>query len=51
MHTLPNISRGKGNQTRKLVHLIEVQQDKYFPSKIMQKNEAGRLVPDFFLFF
>ena len=43
---LSNISRSKDNRTMKLGQLIE--QEKYFSSKAIQNNEAGRLVPDLF---
>ena len=35
---LPNFSKSKGNQTMKFDLLVEY--NKYFSSKIMQKNEA-----------
>ena len=50
IHTLPDISRSKSNQTIKLGQLIEYNVRNIF-SKIVQKNEAKRLIPDFFLFF
>ena len=48
----PNISKSKGNQMMKLGRVIE---DKkrisfFFLKKGHSKNEAGRLVPDFFYF-
>ena len=46
----PNISRSKGNQTIKFVHLIEYNK-KIFFFKNYGENEAERLVPDLFLFF
>ena len=50
MHILPNISQSKGNQTMKFGHLIEYNKINIF-SKNYAENEAGRLVPDLFLFF
>ena len=46
---LPNSHEVKA--TRQIWSLNRVQQDKYFPSNIMQKNEAGNIAPDLFLFF
>ena len=48
MHTLPNISRSKGNQ--KLGRFIEYDVRYFFPENHAE-NESGRLVPDLFLFF
>ena len=42
IYTLSNISRSKNNQTLRR---------KIFFFKTHGENEAGRLVPDFFLFF
>ena len=47
---LPNISPSKGNQTMKLGQLIEYNKRNIF-LKNYAENEAGRLVPDLFLFF
>ena len=44
IHILPIISRSKGNRTEKFSQIIL-----FF--KNHAENEAGRLVPDFFLFF
>ena len=50
IHILPNISRSKGNQTLKFCQLIEYyKRDNFF--KNHEENEAGRLVPELFLFF
>ena len=47
---LPNISRSKENQAIKFGRLIEYSnRNNLF--KNHEENEAGRLVPDFFLFF
>ena len=47
IHILPNISQSKGNQTMKFGQLI-----KYNRNIFLQKFwQAGRLVPDLFLFF
>ena len=45
-----NISQSKGNQTIKFGQLIEYN-EKYFFFKNYGENEAGRVVPDLFLFF
>ena len=50
MHILPNISQSKRNQTMKLGQLIECNKRNIFLQKLCG-NEAGRLVPDLFLFF
>ena len=50
IHILPNISRSKGNQTMKLGQLIEYNKIIFFLQKLCE-NEAGRLVPNLFLFF
>ena len=50
IHILPNISQSKGNQTMKFGQLIEYNKRNTFLQKYA-KNEAGRLVPDLFLFF
>ena len=46
---LPNISRSKGNQARKFGQLMEYN-NTIFYFKSHTENEAGRLVPDLFLF-
>ena len=45
---LANISRIKGNQAMKFGQFYK---EKYFFFKNYAENEAGKLVPDFFLFF
>ena len=50
IHLLPNISKSKDKQTMKLDQLREYNK-KIFFFKNYAKNEAGRLVPDLFLFF
>ena len=50
IHILPNISRSTDNQTMKLVQLIEYTGEIFFLKNHAQ-NEAGRLVPELFLFF
>ena len=45
-----NISRSKDNQTLKVGQVIEYNKRNIFLQKSC-KNEAGRLVPDLFLFF
>ena len=50
MQILPNVSRSKSNQTMKLGQLLEYNKRKIF-FKNYAENEAGRLVPDIFLFF
>ena len=50
IHILPNISQTKDNQTIKFGQLIEYNKKKYFLFKSYAENEAGRLVPDLFLF-
>ena len=47
---LPNISQSKGNQTMKFYQLMEYNKTNIF-FKNYAENEAGRLVPDLFLFF
>ena len=47
---LPNISRIKSNKTVKFDLLIEHNTEKFF-FKNHAENEAGRLIPDLFLFF
>ena len=47
---LPKISQSKGNQTMKFGNLIECNKGNIFLQKLCGK-EAGRLVPDLFLFF
>ena len=49
-HILPDISQSKGNQTMKFGHLIECNKRNIFLQNYAE-NEAGRLVPDLFLFF
>ena len=52
IHILPNISRSKDNQTMKFGQIIEYNMSKHILQKSCRKeNEAGRLVPDLFLFF
>ena len=46
---LPNISQSKGNQTIKFGQLIEVTKEIFFFKNFVEK-EAGRLVPDLFIF-
>ena len=48
IHILPNIAQSKGNKTMKFGQLIEYLM-LFF--KNYAENEAGRLVPDLFLFF
>ena len=43
-HILLNISQIKGNKAMKFGQLIKIYEN-------MQKNEAGKLAPDHFLFF
>ena len=50
IHILPNISQSKGNQTMKLGQLIEYNKRNIFLQNYAE-NQAGRLVPDLFLFF
>ena len=50
IHTLPNISQSKGNQTTKFGQLIEYNK-KNILLKYHAENGAGRLIPDIFLFF
>ena len=50
IHLLPNISQSKDNQTMKFGQLIEYNQINTY-LKNYAENEAGRLVPDLFLFF
>ena len=50
IHLLPNISKSKDKQTMKLDQFREYNK-KIFFFKYYAKNEAGRLVPDLFLFF
>ena len=47
---LPNISQSKGNKTMKLGQLIEYNNRNIF-LQTFTEDEAGRLVPDLFLFF
>ena len=50
---LPNISRSKGNQTMKFGQLIEYNKGNICGNyaENYAENEAGRLVPDLFLFY
>ena len=48
IHILPNISQSKGNQTMKFGQLIEYNRIFF---KAYAENEAGKLVPEVFLFF
>ena len=50
IHLLPNISQSKSNQTMKFGQLIEYNKINTY-LKNYAENEAGRLVPDLFLFF
>ena len=50
IHILPNISRGKINQAKNYGQLIEYNVRNIFFKKHAE-NEAGKLVPDLFLFF
>ena len=50
IHILSNISRSKDNQTMKLGQVIEYNKRIFF-FKDQAENEAGRPVPDLFLFF
>ena len=50
IHTLPNISQSKGNQTMKFGQLIEYKKRNSF-FKNYAENEVRRLVSDLFLFF
>ena len=50
IHILTNISRSKSNYTMKLGQLIEYNKWKIFLQKLCAENDAGRLVPDLFLF-
>ena len=49
IHILPDISQSNGNQTMKFGQLIEYNK-RNFSFKNYAENEAGRLVPDLFLF-
>ena len=49
IHILANISQSKGNQTMKFGQLIEYNKRNIFLQNYAE-NEAGRLVPDLFLF-
>ena len=49
-HILPNISRGKSNQTIKFGQLIEYNMRNILLEKSC-RNEVGRIVPDLFFFF
>ena len=50
MHILPNISASKSNQATKRDQLIDYDKRNIFLQNYAE-NEAGRLVPDLFLFF
>ena len=50
IHLLSNISQSKDNQTMKFGQLIEYNKINTY-LKNYAENEAGRLVPDLFLFF
>ena len=50
MHTLPNIARNKNSWAMEFTQLIEYNQRNIL-FKNHAPNEAGRLVPDHFLFF
>ena len=50
IHILSNISQSKGNQTMKFGQLIEYNKRNIFLKNYVE-NEAGRQVPDLFLFF
>ena len=50
IHILPNISQSKGNQRMKFGQLLEHDKRNTFLQKLGE-IEAGRLVPDLFLFF
>ena len=50
IHTLPNISQSKGNQTMEFGQLIEYNKRILF-FKNYAENEAGRLVLNLFFFF
>ena len=49
-NTLPGILKSKGDRAMKFDQLIEYNMRNVFLQKSC-KNEAGRLVPDLFLFF
>ena len=50
IHIVPNISRGKGNQTMAFGRVIEYSERNIF-LKNHAENEAGRLAPDLFFSF
>ena len=50
IHIFPNISQSKGNQTMKFGQSIDYNKRNIFLQSYAE-NEAGRLVPDLFLFF
>ena len=50
IHILPNISRSKDKQTMKLGQLAEYIRETFFFKNYAESN-AGRLVPNLFLFF
>ena len=49
IHILPNILQSKGNQTMKFGWLIEYERNIFLQN--YAENEAGRLLPDFLIFF
>ena len=49
IHILPNISQSKDNQAMKFGQLLEYNK-KYFFFKNYAENEAGKLVPNLFIF-
>ena len=50
IHIWPNTLQNKGNQAMKFGQLIEYNKKNIFLKNYVE-NEAGRLVPDLFLFF
>ena len=48
---MPNISGSKKNHNMELGQLTDIAREIYFLKKNYAGNEAGRLVPDLFLFF
>ena len=50
VHILPSISQSKDNQTKNFGQLIDYNKTNIFLQRFCGK-EAGRLVPDLFLFF
>ena len=51
INILSSISESKSNQAVKLGQLIQYNKRNVFFFKSYAENEAGRLVPDLFLFF